>query len=65
MPSHVEFAVHKALAKLPADRFGTAEQFAEALTNPSAVLVPPGPMAVPPLGTSHPVVRFRPVEEEE
>ena len=35
VPSNVEAAVHKALAKTPADRFATAAQFAEALTNPA------------------------------
>ena len=37
VPRHVAAAIHKALAKLPADRFATASQFSEALTNPSAV----------------------------
>ncbi len=36
VPPHVEAAVHKALAKLPADRFASAHQFAEALARPSA-----------------------------
>lgn len=36
VPEHVEIAVQKALEKLPADRFATARQFSEALTNPSA-----------------------------
>jgi len=31
VPPHVEAAVHTALAKIPADRFATAAQFAEAL----------------------------------
>jgi serine/threonine-protein kinase len=47
VPAHVEAAVHKALAKVPADRFQTAAQFAEALTHPPAVSVvaeaPPAP----------------------
>jgi serine/threonine-protein kinase len=34
IPPHVEAAVQKALAKLPADRFGSAAQFSEALANP-------------------------------
>ncbi|MBI3982027.1 MAG: serine/threonine-protein kinase [Gemmatimonadetes bacterium] len=34
VPPSLEAAVHKALAKLPADRFQTAQQFAEALTRP-------------------------------
>ena len=36
VPPGVELAVSKALAKLPADRFATAGQFADALTAPSA-----------------------------
>jgi Tol biopolymer transport system component/tRNA A-37 threonylcarbamoyl transferase component Bud32 len=35
VPPHVEAAVLKALAKLPADRFATAAQFSDALANPS------------------------------
>ena len=37
VPSSVEQAITKALAKVPADRFATAAQFAEALTGPVAV----------------------------
>ena len=37
VPPHVEHAVHKALKKLPADRFASASAFAEALTGSSAV----------------------------
>jgi serine/threonine-protein kinase len=37
VPAHVEGAVHKALSKLPADRFDTAARFAEALHTPVAV----------------------------
>jgi serine/threonine protein kinase/Tol biopolymer transport system component len=37
VPAGVEQAVLKALAKLPADRFATAEKFAEALTRTDAV----------------------------
>ncbi len=36
VPVHVEGALAKALAKLPADRFSTASQFAEALGNPAS-----------------------------
>ncbi len=36
VPLHVEAAVLKALAKIPADRFPGAAQFAEALTKPTA-----------------------------
>ena len=35
VPPNVAAAVHKALAKLPADRFHSAADFAEALTNPA------------------------------
>ena len=34
VPANVAMAVEKALAKLPADRFASAREFAEALTNP-------------------------------
>jgi eukaryotic-like serine/threonine-protein kinase len=33
IPPHLEAAVHKALAKLPADRFASAAEFAQALEN--------------------------------
>ena len=36
VPPHIEMAVHRALAKLAADRYPTVAQFAEALVNPSA-----------------------------
>jgi hypothetical protein len=35
VPAHVAAAVAKALEKLPADRFATAKEFAQALRNPS------------------------------
>jgi serine/threonine-protein kinase len=35
VPANVEAAVQRALAKVPADRFATAAQFAEALGNPA------------------------------
>jgi eukaryotic-like serine/threonine-protein kinase len=41
IPSHVETAVLTALEKLPADRFATAAQFAEALTRPGATATKP------------------------
>ncbi|MGE5231505.1 MAG: serine/threonine-protein kinase, partial [Deltaproteobacteria bacterium] len=37
IPAHVEAAVERALAKLPADRFASAAQFAEALNKPGAM----------------------------
>ncbi len=40
VPPHVEAAVVKALAKLRADRFQTAAQFAEALARPGAATAP-------------------------
>jgi serine/threonine-protein kinase len=39
IPPHVEAAVLRALEKLPADRFATAAQLAEALARPSAMMV--------------------------
>jgi Tol biopolymer transport system component/tRNA A-37 threonylcarbamoyl transferase component Bud32 len=38
VPAHVERAIDKALAKLPADRFGRAHQFVAALHHPTAEL---------------------------
>jgi serine/threonine-protein kinase len=40
IPAHVGAAVHKALEKLPADRFASAAQFAEALANPAFAAAP-------------------------
>ncbi len=40
VPPHVEAAVTVALSKLPADRFATAAQFAEALGRPGLATVP-------------------------
>jgi len=62
IPPHVEAAVHKALAKLPADRFSGAAQFADALTNPAsaptvgAPLATGGHSAIPPFRRSAAVV---------
>jgi serine/threonine-protein kinase len=47
VPWHIEAALEKALAKLPADRFASATAFADALVNPSAAMLsspvaPPG-----------------------
>ncbi len=44
VPPHVAASTAKALEKLAADRFATAKEFAEALTNPSFVL--PGTPAI-------------------
>ncbi len=40
VPPHVEATVTRALQKLPADRFASAAQFADALTHPGAVATP-------------------------
>ena len=48
VPVHIEAAVQMALAKLPADRFGTAAEFSAALVNPGFTL--PGTMAIGPIG---------------
>ncbi len=45
VPAHVAWAVHKALQKLPADRFASGAEFAEALANP-------GLMPATPVGTA-------------
>ncbi|HEU5153661.1 MAG TPA: hypothetical protein VFU03_02905, partial [Gemmatimonadales bacterium] len=45
VPPAVERAIDRALAKTPADRFGTAEEFAKALSQPSAA--PPRRSPVP------------------
>ena len=36
VPSYIEFAIHRALAKTPADRFSTVGDFADAMTNPTS-----------------------------
>ncbi|HEX6315608.1 MAG TPA: serine/threonine-protein kinase, partial [Gemmatimonadaceae bacterium] len=46
VPAHVEIAIRKALEKLPADRFGTAAQLAEALRTPTRA-VAPAPLVSP------------------
>ena len=49
VPAHVVAALERALAKTPADRFGTAAQFAEAIgPRLSAPLPPPPPPHEPP-----------------
>ncbi len=42
VPVHIEIALEKALAKLPADRFTTAEEFADALERPAPEVVSAG-----------------------
>jgi serine/threonine-protein kinase len=48
VPEHIEFAVDHALEKLPADRFATAKEFAEALSSARAVAAMPARTAAPP-----------------
>ena len=43
IPSHVDSTVHKALQKLPADRFASVADFAEALVKPGLAAQPLGP----------------------
>jgi len=56
IPAHVEAAVSKALAKLPADRFGSAAEFRAALVNPAFAgtvgTASAGPSAHPPVRPS-------------
>ncbi|MGH7471130.1 MAG: hypothetical protein ACRENP_24540 [Longimicrobiales bacterium] len=40
VPEHIDTAVARALARLPADRFGTAGEFAEALAADHAMAEP-------------------------
>ena len=47
VPPHVAAATTNALEKLPADRFATAKEFAEALTNPVFTLPMMGPGVAP------------------
>ena len=58
-PGHVVAAVNVALAKLPADRFATAREFAEALGGTRQVALQPGVLA----GATAPTGRFRRVRE--
>ncbi len=46
IPPHVEAAVNRALEKLPADRFATAAQFAEALMRPELTATRTAPTAM-------------------
>ncbi|MBI4501642.1 MAG: protein kinase [Gemmatimonadetes bacterium] len=46
IPDHVEDALEKALAKIPADRFADAREFARALHRPELVAVKRRPIAV-------------------
>ena len=41
VPANVEAAIHKALAKLPADRFASADAFVQALSEPATAATMP------------------------
>jgi serine/threonine-protein kinase len=45
VPVHVDVAIQKALAKLPADRFSSASDFSEALMRPGSVTLQPTAVA--------------------
>ena len=47
VPEHVSDAIHTALQKTPADRFGSAAEFAAALETPGATARRPTPAGVP------------------
>jgi serine/threonine-protein kinase len=47
VPAHVAASIEKALAKLPADRFHSASDFAEALSKPGMVPTVPATQAAP------------------
>ncbi|HTL04154.1 MAG TPA: protein kinase [Gemmatimonadales bacterium] len=57
VPPQVAAAVHKALARLPADRFRGAAEFAEALTRPGAFTATAAPQPAGALGASQLVHR--------
>jgi serine/threonine-protein kinase len=59
VPAHIDAAVHQALAKLPADRFSSAEAFARALADPGFSVAQPAAtaaMAVPRMGGNRTVL---------
>jgi serine/threonine-protein kinase len=46
VPIHVDRAIARALAKVPAERFSTATEFADALSDPGALPPPPAPTSI-------------------
>jgi len=58
IPVHVEAVVRKALEKLPADRFATAAEFAEAFDKPGSVMLPATPGALPAAAAASPRQRL-------
>ncbi len=52
VPANVDAAVHKALAKLPADRFASAEAFAKALSEPAPASMAPASSLAPAVPTA-------------
>jgi serine/threonine protein kinase/Tol biopolymer transport system component len=59
VPIHVAAAVEKALAKLPADRFASAKDFAQALTNPHFTLSTRSGIAAQMAGSSAAVKKWK------
>ena len=59
VPIHVAAAVEKALAKLPADRFASARDFAQALTNPHFTLSTRSGIAAQMAGSSATVKKWK------
>jgi eukaryotic-like serine/threonine-protein kinase len=57
VPAHIEEAVMKALAKVPADRFATAEEFGEVLATPAVRLQEEGSAARQPASRRAPLRR--------
>ena len=53
VPAHIDAAVQKGLAKLPADRFRTALEFADALSRPVHVAPSPSEALAPEAGRTH------------
>jgi serine/threonine-protein kinase len=57
VPVHVEAALQVALQKLPADRFGSAAKFAEALSQPGVAVTPPAPAQRADVSAASPILR--------
>jgi len=56
VPPHVDAALERALAKLPADRFATAREFMEALSGARPVTIPGG-VSTPASAITDPILR--------
>jgi serine/threonine-protein kinase len=57
VPANVDFAVHKALAKLPADRFASADAFVHALNEPATGALSAATFGVVSAPTAKPTTR--------